>query len=203
MAQPEGDSNVLGLSWVFGFSRDVALQNLCDENRSAIFYVSAHTGVIHDISSRTQKLLQGHCNPISCTSSSADRRWIATADKGPESMVVIWDSYTGTPVKTIPTPHANGVCAMDLSPDARYLVTLSEDTSPQVLSIWDCGPSGGEGPLHSAQVAASSDGEPAEPQTSVRFDPMDSMSLVTNGASLVVFWSFHDGSLKFHAPSLT
>eukprot|EP00966_Prymnesium_polylepis_P068837 1598876-Prymnesium_polylepis.1 len=70
MAQAEGDANVLTLSWVFGFSRDVAIQNLCDENRSAIFYVSAHTGVIHDISSRTQKLLQGHCNPISCTCAS-------------------------------------------------------------------------------------------------------------------------------------
>ena len=95
MTAPAGDSNVLTLSWVFGFSRDVAIQNLCDENRSAIFYVSAHTGIIHDITSRTQKLLQGHCNPISCTCVSADRRWIATADKGPESMVVIWDSYTG------------------------------------------------------------------------------------------------------------
>ncbi|KAL1528602.1 hypothetical protein AB1Y20_009940 [Prymnesium parvum] len=195
--------NVLSLSWVFGFSRDIAIQNLCDENRSAIFYVSAHTGIIHDISARTQKLLQGHCNPISCTCSSSDRRWVITADKGPESMLVIWDSYMGTPIKTIQTPHANGVCAMDLSPDGRYLVTLSEETNPQVLSIWDCASANEkETPLYSAQVAASANGAAAEPQTAVRFDPEDSMSLVTNGSSLVVFWSFHDGGLKFQAPSL-
>lgn len=200
------ESNVLSLSWVFGFSRDVALQNLCDQNRSAIFYVSAHTGVLYDLSTRTQKLLQGHCNPISSTCASADRRFIVTADKGADSMLVLWDSYAGVPVKTIQNPHANGVCAMDLSRDARYLVTLSEETSPQVLSIWDCSSSssnGKEEPIFSALVAASASGEPVEAQTSVRFDPMDSMSLVTNGVSLVIFWSFHDGNLRFHAPSLT
>ena len=53
---PEG--NALSLSWVFGFSRDVPLHNLCDQNRSAIFYVSAHTGVIYDLTSKTQQLLQ-------------------------------------------------------------------------------------------------------------------------------------------------
>ena len=130
---------------------------------------------------------------------------------------------------------------MDLSPDAHFLVTLSADSSPQVLSVWDCAPDAPSSPLHSAQVA-SSDGEAAEPQTSVRFDPVDSMSLVSgiraytssslycrveypprssnlnlpgpshavppshqvsNGSMLVVFWSFHSGTLKFHAPSLT
>lgn len=59
MAQPAGDSNVLTLSWVFGFSREVPIQNLCDENRSAIFYVSAHTGIIHDITSRTKNSCRG------------------------------------------------------------------------------------------------------------------------------------------------
>lgn len=93
---------------------------------------------------------------------------------------------------------------MDLSADSRYLVTLSEETNPQVLSIWDCSSSSEkETPLYSAQVAASSTGTPAEPQTCVRFDTSDSMSLVTNGSSLVVFWSFHDGSLRFYAPSLS
>ena len=81
--------NALGLSWIFGFSREVPLHNLCDENRQAIFYASAHTGIIYDLNSKTQKLLQGHCNPISCTCVSADRRFIATADRGPDSMVVL------------------------------------------------------------------------------------------------------------------
>ena len=45
--------NALSLSWIFGFSRDVQLHNLCDENRQAIFYVSAHTGIIYDLNAKT------------------------------------------------------------------------------------------------------------------------------------------------------
>ena len=34
------------------------------------------------------------CNAIACTCVSEDRRWIATADSGKDSMVIIWDSFT-------------------------------------------------------------------------------------------------------------
>ena len=44
----EPQADVLALSWAFGFSRDVAVHNLCDDNRSAIFYVSAQTGTSRD-----------------------------------------------------------------------------------------------------------------------------------------------------------
>jgi hypothetical protein len=59
-------------------------------------------------------------------------------------MVVVWDALTGVwfrrsvvpghllrplltgePIKTIFAPHENGVLAMDMSPDAMFLVTLS------------------------------------------------------------------------------
>lgn len=76
---------------------------------------------------------------------------------------------------------------MDLSPDARYMVTLSEGETPQVLSIWDLH-SQSDAPIHTAQVGTVE--EPAEPQISVRFDPSDVHSIVTNGAALVVFWSW-------------
>ena len=42
-----------------------------------------------------------------------------------EQLVVIWDSTTGVPVKTIFDPHPNGIIAMDFSYDATYLITLS------------------------------------------------------------------------------
>lgn len=129
--------------------------------------MAAHTGIIYDFAKRTQVLLQGHvraprrlvpqlpaspphrrpqCNPITACCVSDDRRWIATADAGPESMIVVWDALTGTPIKTIFTvrrrcrprrrsapsrgmraaqPHERGVLAMDMSPDAMFLVTLS------------------------------------------------------------------------------
>ena len=102
--------NALSLSWIFGFSHDVQLHNLCDENRQAIFYVSAHTGIIYDLNSKTQKLLQGHCNAISCTCATADRRLVATADTGTDSMLVLWDSYTATPLKTFAAPTRCSCC---------------------------------------------------------------------------------------------
>ena len=197
----EPQDDVLALSWAFGFSRDVAVHNLCDDNRSAIFYVSAHTGVIYDLTSKTQQLLQGHCNPISCTCVSEDRRWIATADRGLDSMVVLWDSYAATAVKTISMPHPSGVRVMDLSPDARYLVTLSEDDSPQLISIWDLA-SQTDGALYSAQVGSSRGDDAAEAQICVRFDPSDVCSIISNGPSVAIFWSWHEGQLSYYAPPL-
>ncbi len=40
-------------------------------------------------------------------------------------MLVIWDSIWGTPKRTYFTPHEWGVEALDISPDANYIVTLS------------------------------------------------------------------------------
>jgi len=70
---PADDGNVMSLSWAFGFSRDVTVHNLCDDNRAAIFYVSAHTGVIYDLTSKSQQLLQGHCR-IAATNSRETSR---------------------------------------------------------------------------------------------------------------------------------
>ena len=206
MAAPSGttppNENALSLSWIFGFSREVHLHNLCDENRSAIFYASAHTGIIYDLNSKTQKLLQGHCNAISCTCATTDRRYIATADQGPDSMLVLWDSYSATPVKTFAAPHPNGVRAMDISPDGKHLVTLSADTGPQILSVWDCSREGSsDAPLYSAQVTTATGAE-AEVQTSVRLDPSDPTAIATNGASIVIFWSFATGVLTYYSPPL-
>jgi len=206
-AMAEG-SAALSLSWVFGFSRDVPIHNLCDSNRSAIFYVSAHTGIIYDLNAKTQQLLQGHCNPITCTCASADRRYLATSDRGSDSMLVLWDSYSTQPVKTIAAPHPNGVRAMDLSPDGKYLVTLSEPPAegllePQVLAVWDCSAGGSsEAPLYSAMVTSPS-GEAAELQTSVRLDPSNPTAIVSNGDSVVIFWSFAEGGLTYYSPPLS
>ena len=35
------------------------VHNLSDDTRNAVFYVAAHTGVIYDYATRTQRLLQG------------------------------------------------------------------------------------------------------------------------------------------------
>ena len=184
-------------SWNSGFDHRCPVINLCDADRRAIFYASAHTGIIYDVNSTSQQLLQGHCNPITCACASADRRLIATADRGADSRLVVWDSYSTVPVKTIATPHPQGVRAMDMSPHGGYLVTLSEPApegeagGPQVLAVWDCSPAGStDTPLFSSILTVGDDGEADELQISVRFDPSLPTQIVTNGASVVIFWSF-------------
>jgi hypothetical protein len=47
------------------------------------------------------------------------------------------DVKTGTPVKSIFNPHANGCVALDMTDDAAYVATLSapHNEDPQVLQL--------------------------------------------------------------------
>ena len=57
-----------------------------------------------------------------------DRCWLATADSGQESCLIIWSASTGQPVRTYFKAHTHGVIAMDMSADATYLATLGYGT---------------------------------------------------------------------------
>ena len=48
-------------------------------------------------------------NQITATACSDDKRWIVTADCGDDSMLIVWDSYSGIPVRTFLNPHPNGI----------------------------------------------------------------------------------------------
>jgi len=138
-AEEEGDGiTALNLKWVLGFNKDIdqGVHNLTTENRNEIFYSTAHSGVIYDYEQQTQKLLQGHCNKITATACSDDKRWIVTADCGEDSMLIVWDSYSATPVRTFLNPHPDGIKCLDLSTNNLYLVTLGND-EPQTISLWD------------------------------------------------------------------
>lgn len=58
--------------------------------------------------------------------------------------MVVWDTASGTPIKSILNPHPNGVLALDITPDALFVATLSaplrtlvEGGEPQMLSLWE------------------------------------------------------------------
>jgi WD40 repeat protein len=55
-----------------------------------------------------------------------DKKWIATADEGSDSVLIVWDSHKGLPVKTIYKIHPNGVEALAFSEDSAYIVTISK-----------------------------------------------------------------------------
>ncbi|KAL3674543.1 hypothetical protein V7S43_000491 [Phytophthora oleae] len=213
------DGNALKLSWTFGFQKDLinGVHSLSTGTRRAVFYAAAHTGVIYDYARRQQRLLQGHCHPISCCVVSEDKRWVVTADRGQESMLVVWDAQSGNPIRTIFRPHANGVQAIDISPDALFLVTLSavdrddESTNDgknkttarkrfdQELAVWEwAAPATGSvsKPLYSSLVATE------DVQHAVRFNTYDVRELVTTGRQRVIFWSWAARTLLFYSPSL-
>ncbi|KAJ1619677.1 hypothetical protein T492DRAFT_915817 [Pavlovales sp. CCMP2436] len=198
------------LRWVFGFNKDVAggVHSLIDEYRTvrarpspapairahaarlgdAIFYIASNNGVIYDTVNKTQKLLQGHANLISACCVSEDKRWIVTADVGPDPMLVVWDSYSALAAKTIARPHLAGVQAMDISADGKQIVTLSREAGggePQVISVW--------------HWLAEGDGAAMSAET-VRFAPDDASELISNGDKRVVFWSVDEEGLQFYSP---
>ncbi|XP_077995257.1 cilia- and flagella-associated protein 251-like [Glandiceps talaboti] len=194
----EPGPNALNLVWSFGVNRNVPVINLTDDQRKAVLYTCAHTAVVYDYANNSQRLLQGHCNNISCTCVSEDKRWIATADKGPNSCVIVWDSYTGIPVQTLFDAHPDGgVVSMRMTPDAKYLATLSANAKQQTLAIWDwtteC-----ETPLCTAGLDES-----YGLQHYVMFNPEDTTQIVTNSESQVIFYAWKNGQLEYFAPSLT
>lgn len=64
-------------------------------------------------------------NSIVCACASRNHRWLATGDAGPDSAVMIWDARSRTAVRCLYRAHPEGVVALRLTADARYLATLS------------------------------------------------------------------------------
>uniref|UniRef100_H0Z6W3 Cilia- and flagella-associated protein 251 n=1 Tax=Taeniopygia guttata TaxID=59729 RepID=H0Z6W3_TAEGU len=93
-------SSLQDLSWVFGYNSSLAVHSLMDGEDRVLLYISSHTVVIHDILRNRQFHLQGHTNVISCLCVSEDKRWVATADKGPDALIIVWDSYSGKSLRT-------------------------------------------------------------------------------------------------------
>lgn len=202
----------LQLSWSFGFNDSCGVHSLSSPTRTAIFYATAHTGIIYDYQSRTQLVLQGHCNPITSAIVSSDKKWIVTADAGEESVVVIWDSVTGAPVKTLYSPHENGVEALSMSSDAMFVATLGKcsgangEAGEQDIKLWewtvDNGATGNintSTALYTSVVPGVTGSHNAH--THIAFNPMDVREIVTNGPSAVIFWSWENFSLAAYSPT--
>ncbi|XP_071110877.1 cilia- and flagella-associated protein 251-like [Haliotis cracherodii] len=190
-------SSALNMVWSFGLNRSVPVLNLTDGVRKVIMYPCAHVGVLYDFHNNKQHILQGHANPITCTCVSEDKRWLVTGDKGSDSMVIIWDTYTGIPIQTLFDPNPEGgVVAVALTPDARYLTTLSASET-QILSIWDW-TIDGETPVCTAELNPK-----YGVQNYIFFNPDDIHFLVTNSESQVIFFQWEERRMEYYAPPLT
>ncbi|CAB1321877.1 unnamed protein product [Coregonus sp. 'balchen'] len=105
---PHVKTNALTLEWAFGMNRALPVFNLQDQDQLVILYGGTNVAVMYDQTSNSQHVLQGHSSPISCLCVSEDRRWLVTADRGQESLVIIWDSFSGIPVRTLFDSHPEG-----------------------------------------------------------------------------------------------
>ncbi|XP_068100947.1 cilia- and flagella-associated protein 251 [Hyperolius riggenbachi] len=186
----------LNLAWSFGMNSNIPVYNLHDEEHQVSVYVCAHTAVIHDFTLNRQRHLQGHCSCISCMCVSEDRRWIATADCGPESLIIVWDSFSGIPVHTIFQSHPEGgVVSIAMSQNAKYLATVGSGTV-QKVSIWDW-TTGGETPVCTAELT-----DDFGVQKYIIFNPQDHTQLITNSETQVIFYSWDNSTLEYVAPAL-
>ncbi|XP_044146425.1 cilia- and flagella-associated protein 251 [Bufo gargarizans] len=186
----------LNLSWSFGMNGNIPIYNLHDEEHQVAVYVCVHTAVIHDFTLNRQRHLQGHCSCISCLCVSEDRRWIATGDQGPESLIIVWDSFSGIPVHTIFHSHPQGgVIAIAMSHNAKYLATIGGGTVQKVC-IWDW-TTGSETPYCTTELNAQ-----FGLQKYIIFNPEDETQLITNSETQVIFYSWENRSLEYVAPPL-
>ena len=182
----------LNVHWNYGFNKDVlnGVHNLSDKDRNAVFYLSSHSAIIYDYEYRRQTILQGHCNVISCCTVSNDKRWIVTADAGEDTILVVWDSYTGTPVKTIFTPHPKGCVSVDISFDSMFVVTLGTPTgdgNEQEIAVW-AWTKETEEPIMKRHTISH------KIQTQIRYKS-EGYNFVTTGPSQVCFWHTEEFSL--------
>lgn len=189
----------LNFDWIFGFSKDSvsSVHSLATSDRNAFFFISSHSGVIYDYERRQQIILQGHCNPITCSYVSYDKRWIFTADSGNDSILVVWDSLSGVPVCTMYAPSANGVIAMDVTSDSLFIATLGLNEIDGIeLCIWPW-TTDPNTPLIRRTMNYS------DPQLHVSFHPSQSNEIVTWGDSSLIFWDWQGVSIEGYMGSIT
>ncbi|NXD69860.1 CF251 protein, partial [Eolophus roseicapillus] len=172
----------LSLSWVLGYNSGLAVHSLMDGEDRVLLYVSSHTVVIHDVLGNRQYHLQGHINTISCLCVSEDRRWVASADRGPDALIIIWDSFSGIPVRTIFGSHPeDGVSAIAISQDAKYLATISAGTVQRVC-VW-------KWTLPAEKPVCSTELRPGFGyQDYVTFNPQNPSEFVSNSKTQVIFY---------------
>ncbi|XP_075625551.1 cilia- and flagella-associated protein 251 isoform X2 [Balearica regulorum gibbericeps] len=181
----------LSLSWVLGYNSSLAVHSLMDGEDRVLLYVSSHTVVIHDVLGNRQYHLQGHTNIISCLSVSEDRRWVATADRGPDALIIVWDSFSRIPVHTIFESHPeDGVSAIALSQDAKYLATISAGTVQRVC-VW-------KWTLPTEKPACSTELRPEFGyQDYIIFNPQNPYEFISNSKTQ------GDAGLQYSAPLLS
>eukprot|EP00036_Acanthoecidae_sp_10tr_P019368 CAMPEP_0206307364 /NCGR_PEP_ID=MMETSP0106_2-20121207/11289_1 /ASSEMBLY_ACC=CAM_ASM_000206 /TAXON_ID=81532 /ORGANISM="Acanthoeca-like sp., Strain 10tr" /LENGTH=1211 /DNA_ID=CAMNT_0053738337 /DNA_START=111 /DNA_END=3746 /DNA_ORIENTATION=- len=180
----------LTFTWVLGFNASLtdAVHYLADNEREEIFYSAGHIGLLFAHIDHDQALLQGHRNGIVATASSTDKRWLATADAGVDSVTIVWDTISGEPVRTWFQEELENVAHLAFSTDGSLLAVVGGRHQCE-LTIWDWS-DGGTTPLARHELVRGA-GVPAR----LAFHPeTDRQLLVTRNSEVNFFlWTVGEG----------
>ncbi|XP_046989053.1 cilia- and flagella-associated protein 251-like [Schistocerca americana] len=184
------------LHWCFGYSVNKPVLNLTTNVQSYIFYVSSNVGILYDYINKEMRFLQGHINHISSFAIDAKGRWIATADAGKDSAVIIWETEKCVPILTLFDPHGEyGSRVVALSHNAKYLVSVGGDPE-QTLAFW-VWTYGSEYPEASCQL-----GNDLGVVKNVTFRPKRNEHFLITGENGVTFMTWGGNILKQHTPTM-
>jgi WD40 repeat protein len=124
--------------------------------------------------------------------------WLVTADLGQDSVLVVWDSQSGVPIKTIFNPNPGGVRAVAISDDSMYIATLGEmipELGYQTVYIWKRDSESNE-PVCGLAERTTSKAESFEFHHIV-FRGDDPHELALNGNNSVYFMRWKEGQRVF------
>lgn len=218
--QHEDSKHALDLRWCVGFNYRlingvINLTRTEEEDKRSngkpiteIFYAVGHTGVIYDYEDRKQRLLQGHCNEITACAYNHRKGILVTADKGPNSLLVVWKVDTGTPIKSIFDPHPNGIQNLDITEEGDLIVTLSREEpddngnySSQTISVWDW-EEDGQSCISTGVLKPDKGYSYIHYQKYIQFRYSNPKEFVTSGRGQIRFWTMYDdASCKSYSPS--
>ena len=111
-----------------------------------LVYACAALGVVHDLSTNTQRYFEGHSDDICCLTVSADRLLAASGQVGRGPEVLVWATAL-CPEATGPSDppglvarlgkgfFERGVCGVEFAPDNRYLCAISCDEK-HTMGVW-------------------------------------------------------------------
>ena len=131
----EPQQTCYALKWTIGMNASVPLLNLSIDGKTRFFYAAGNVGVIGTGSGKAQTILQGHVSAIVSAAVSGDRRWLVTAESLPEIFLIVWDTYTGQPVKYFNGSDQSGIIRVVITADGKSIAFLT-DRPDQKVVVW-------------------------------------------------------------------